>query len=223
MKICSKCGKKYNNDLDYCITCGSKLQQVSQEEEKFIKENNLSENNSWIGIDLDEKIIAKLGNGYFKNLITDGDISKVNAILTQKRLYLCGKSYDISVSSGTLRSFKVSKVINIEDVTGTGFVYISNIMFILFAILFFIAALITMMSYGNLALIFIFISIALLIAFGINQKSIFRIEYSGGSIGFDVKWLNAQESVIFQKKIYQVKDQRKKELIREALNEKEKL
>lgn len=223
MKICSKCGKKYNNDLDYCITCGSKLQQVAQEEEKFIKENNLSENNSWVGIDLDEKIIAKLGNGYFQNLITSGDISKVNATLTQKRLYLSGKSYDVSVSNGILTSYKISKVINIEDITGTGFVYISNIKFILFAILFFLMALIIMMSNANLALIFILISIAFLIVFCINQKSIFKIEYAGGSIGFDVKWLNAQESVIFQKKIYQVKDQRKKELIKEALNEKDKV
>ena len=202
--------------MDYCISCGARLQQISENENTSINEPR-----EWTGIDIDEVIVAKLGNGYFQNLITTGDISKVNAILTQKRLYLSGKSYDISVSNGALTSFKISKVINIEDVTGTGFVYISNIKFILFAILFFIVALLTMNSYANLALISILISIALVIAFYINQKSIFKIEYAGGSIGFDVKWLNVNESVIFQKKIYQVKDKRKKEIIQESLKEKE--
>ena len=233
MKVCPKCWR-YNDDTsEKCIGCGESL--VNIETINSVQYQNQTENSKvenkvnsvqnepreWIGIDMDEIIVAKLGNGYFQNLITTGDVSKVNAILTQKRLYLSGKSYDISVSKGILTSFRISKVINIEDVTGTGFVYINNIKFIFFAILFFLAALITMMSYTNLALIFILISIALVIAFYINKKSIFKIEYAGGSVGFDVKWLNVNESIIFQKKIYQVKDQRKKEIIQESLKEKE--
>lgn len=213
MKKCPKCGENFNNDVDFCINCGIKLQYAN--ENQNIANNEAPE---WIGIDMDERIIAKLGNGYFKNIITTGDVSKVNAILTKKRLYLSGKSYEIS--KGILTSYKVSKVINIEDITGTGFIYVSNIRLILFSILFFIAALITINSLSGLAIIFLLIALALFTAFFITQKSIFKIEYAGGSIGFDVKWLDVNESVIFQKKIYQVKDKRKKEIIQESLKEK---
>lgn len=222
MKICPKCGKNYNDETDYCMNCGVKLAgSVSQENEIYEPEEDeeikISQSNKDILIDNDEEIYAELGTGYIKNIITNGDISSVKAILTQKRLYLSGKTYIIS--KNTLMELSESKIINVEDITGTGFVYFNNAMFISIAMLLIFGGFLLYDYVMTLAIIMFIASALFFINYFITRKSLFKIEYPGGSIGFDVKMLNRQESVKFQILLYKVKDQRKKELLKECMNE----
>ena len=198
---------------------GNETYEIEEDEE--IK---ISQSNNDILIDIDEEIYAELGTGYIKNIITSGDISAVKAILTQKRLYLSGKTYIIS--KNTLTKLKESKIINVEDITGTGFVYTENKLLLIISIIIVMATLMASVSqqslegikYGLLG--FLITAIFMAIYFS-TRKSLFKIEYAGGSISFDVKWFDIKESVKFQNMIYLLKDQRKKEIIQESLNEKE--
>lgn len=222
MKICPKCGKNYNDEIDYCMNCGVKLAgSVSQENEIYGPEEDeeikILQSNKDILIDNDEEIYAELGTGYIKNIVTGGDFYSVKAVLTQKRLYLSGKTYIIS--KNILMELSESKIINVEDITGTGFVYFNNAMFISIAMLLIFGGFLLCGYVMTLAIIMFVASAVFFINYFLTRKSLFKIEYSGGSIGFDVKMLNRKESVKFQILLYKVKDQRKKELLKECMNE----
>lgn len=107
---------------------------------------------------------------------------------------------------------KISRIIEVEDITGTGFVYVSKPSLLVTSILFIIGALVTMTMRDLLALtIILFVIAAILItAFFVTKKNVFQIEYAGGRIGFDVKWIKADVAANFQKKIHIVKKDRKK-------------
>lgn len=53
---------------------------------------------------------------------------------------------------------------------------------------------------------FIVIGIVLLCLYNSKKKTIFKIDYSGGSIGFDLRLIKKEEAEIFQKTLRQYKD-----------------
>lgn len=229
MKICSRCAKSFEDDVDFCNSCGIKLMEVQLEEDEqheqpyenidYESEDSDDEAEYSEFVDNDEQIVAELGSSYLKNIISEGKVSDVSAVLTQKRLYLDGKTYLISGKS--LTAIKESRIINVEDITGTGFVYFSNITFILISIIILIASIIvSVMELEALGVIGFFVAVFFFIAYFLNRVSIFRIEYAGGSIGFKVEWDSRKASENFQKEIIRVKDRRRKEIVSECLKAK---
>ncbi len=70
----------------------------------------------------DERQISTIGSGYMANIISDSNVSKAGATLTNKRIYFSGSVYTLN-HRGHFVSYKQRKIVNINDVTGTGYVF----------------------------------------------------------------------------------------------------
>ena len=219
MKICEKCGKQLNDDAVFCEGCGVCFENNENcilnseiEEQSGLKTVNASETCNFINGY--EEAICSLGSGYFANMINNGSVSKVNATLTQKRVYFEGISLEGSVKR--LTSVKQSKIVDIRDITGTSFVYTRRISFLIAGIISLLIAC-GMLAYNMVVPSYMHISLGIYDPFIIGfilffvlylliKRSIFLIEYAGGSLGFDINWVKREEVIEFQKQIHIAKD-----------------
>lgn len=164
-------------------------------------------------VENDETAIATLGSGYLQNIVS-GNVSSIKAVLTQKRVYLCGKCLEKNGKIWSRR--KISRIIEVEDITGTGFEYANNIIWLILGIFIAAASVLLGIILGLavyeeyfIILLFALASIPFFIINVLQRRTLFQIEYAGGKIGFDVKWLNPQESMYFQRQIHLIKAKRK--------------
>lgn len=136
---CTSCGNKMSDGAKFCTKCGASL-----EDEMSIKESVLSdsvsqeisdyssqqqrENQAYMSlsayskvfVEPDEQLLGTLGNGYLENIL-HGKVKKCHALLTDKRVYLQGTFF--SGSRKTLQQDICEKIVDVEDITGTGFRY----------------------------------------------------------------------------------------------------
>lgn len=90
-----------------------------------------------------EKLVATLGNNYIQNYLHNGSVRNGFAVVSDKRAYFYGTSYTISYNSkGKPRATKTnrSQVVDLKDITGTGFKRTSNIGYVIAAVVFTILA-----------------------------------------------------------------------------------
>lgn len=210
--FCGKCGAEVLDGAKFCDKCGAiiEVEQVSlkQKEEKADVKSAF--------IDPDEELVAKIGNGYLINLLYD-KVEKCNMLLTNKRVYLKGSIYTISEKS--IMKKTEERILDVEDVTGTGFIYnsISWGLIILDVILTIISVyLVAYITYyslnpGNgLNLILhptvILTGIILLVAIYKSRKTFFFIDYAGGRIMINAKLIGVEDVRDFHKQMRRVKD-----------------
>lgn len=96
---------------------GRNLQEVSQHNLTDEELDKLTQH----FVNRDEKYISSLGNGYIMNYLLSGDIRKGFAIISDKRVYFQGSC--LSGQGKELHKTDESRVVNIKDVTGSGFIY----------------------------------------------------------------------------------------------------
>lgn len=169
-------------------------------------------------VDSDEYVVKTLGNGYLQNIVTTGNAASTTAVLTQKRLYFSGVCFE--KSGRTWKKVKASKIIDLEDITGTGFTHEANMILLIFSVIFAVVAIaaIINISFGDdsgisssIAVISFVLGLGFFIAREIKKVTLFNVEYAGGKIGFDVKWLNVNVVSDFQKQIHRMKANKKSE------------
>lgn len=240
--FCSSCGNELPDGAKFCEVCGAKIGEndtISAETLKntaneyvqkagdFLKNTgvvalNDSETSQYnvsdtspelkkIFIEPDERLIGKFGNGYLVNLLYK-KVKKCNALLTNKRVYLKGTFY--SETGKSIFKTTEERILDLEDVTGTGFIYtqISKIM-ILLDILFIIGALCTSIGIGGYYAWFIpvLLIIAAIISVIITLKSrriLFFIDYAGGRIKVNAKLIGLSDVRDFHKQMRRAKDAR---------------
>lgn len=197
--FCEKCGNELPEGAKFCDKCGA-VQGGAQED---IKEqptvaavtNDTSNSNQTTKYDLvdsEEQIIKTLGNGYGVNLLY-GNAGSCHAILTDRRLYLEGALY--SGSGNNLMKSTERRIVDLEDITGTGFVYQK------LSILTVILGIITLP---------ILVGIVFLAKAFLSRKTMFVVEYAGGCIQFDANIVGLDDVSDFHKQIRRVKDKRRK-------------
>lgn len=182
----------------------------------------------------DEKYIASLGNGYIMNYLTNGSMSKGFAFITDKRVYFKGSC--LSGTGKNLVKTNEERTVDVKNITGSGFIYrrYLGILIALFISLlaslagtvcgvllsFFLGGSVSIgpdgpvESRGNILFVPIAIlGIALVIAccigiknYLLKRKTLFRIEYAGGCIAFEVSFYAKAEIDDFQKQLRRVKD-----------------
>lgn len=202
--FCGNCGKQIEDNSVICPYCGNNSNSES------IPQQNTSINQySKIFISPDEQYIASLGNNYINSFLSSKAIKQCNALLSDKRIYLQGTM--IEANGGKVGKYNVEKVINLEDITGTGFIYAQEQLWK------FILALITipLIFFANnynanwLDIPLIALAICLVVSYLINRNTMFFIEYAGGSIRFDASIYGIAESQDFHKQIRRMQDKRK--------------
>ncbi|MBQ8612728.1 MAG: zinc ribbon domain-containing protein [Ruminiclostridium sp.] len=238
---CPKCGCICDDEEEFCGECGhilkvaapktadkantesSAMDEVSPFDNtdtnyvnaKNFKHARTNDKSTSLFVENDEYTISTLGSGVFQNVFSGAGAASVNGVLTQKRLYLSGKSLEKAGKSW--RGVTISKIIEAEDITGTGFVYVGNVTAKVFAWIFVVIAAASAMFciVDKSALTYMLIAIALAVVSFVtyikSRLTIFFVEYAGGEIGFDVKWLNSANTADFQRQIHLIKGKRRKE------------
>ncbi len=187
--FCGNCGKQIEDGVNVCPYCGDKITAVASPSKDttqgICKKFFLSS---------DEKYIAALGDGYLKNFLTTGSLKRCITVLSDRRIYLRGNIIDYNNSK--LERINVEKIVNVEDVTGTGFIYSSNQIWKL------VLAILTAPL--------IIPPIIFIILYILGRKTFFFIEFAGGYIKFDASCYNLSDVHDFQKQIRLLQDDLKK-------------
>lgn len=188
-----------------------------------------------------ENVKATIGYGYLKEIIsgtlaesatdfilggitnstlnTLNNISKTFGIVTDKRVYCFGKTYE-SIN-GRIKSAKGRKVINIEDITGTSIIKARKPWMLLTSIITTICWLLAMIidlarfefdfewyfeRGGFTSLLPLIVPIVFVVLFVVSRTNHISIEYAGGSIRLQT-YMESEASIEnFQNTIIQLKD-----------------
>ncbi len=68
----------------------------------------------------DEQTVAVLGNSMAQTFLATGDLSSSFAVLSDKRVYFHGKAFVRNGKRFYVR--KEKRIVDVQDVTGTGFI-----------------------------------------------------------------------------------------------------
>lgn len=180
--FCGNCGKQIEDTSNVCPYCGTMVD----------KEVPVENDNNYIKIFIEpnEKYIGSLGNSYLNSFLTNSGIKKCIALLSDKRVYLRGNM--ININSGKIERFNMQQTIDLEDITGTGFIYASPQLWKL------ILAILTAP--------FIIPAILLIVSYLKSRNTLFFIEYAGGCVKFDASIYGLAESQDFEKQIRRAKN-----------------
>ena len=169
-------------------------------------------------VDSNEQIHYILGNDLAESFLATGTIQHGFAVLSNKRVYF--KGFCLIKSGKRFVRQLEERVVDLNDITGTGFVHDKNYGPLMGALMMFLSWLF-LSGYsdtGAYSWLFLITGILLVIAFFMQQKTIFEISYAGGGIGFDVRWHSQNEPIVFQKILRQAKDIKKQEESNALLN-----
>lgn len=208
--FCRNCGKEFQEEVKFCDECGT---YIGTEESKMVVTTPVVSYEN-VFVEKDEKLLGKLGDGYVNmaSIINTASIrgkaKKINALLTDKRLYLQGR---MSVGAPGAR-YKFpgigirEKVLEHKDIVSTEIMFLSQTQYIVAALLWFIAAfLYAIMGVGGvfvtIAIILFVLASAFLICGLFVKQRLFVIEYTGGRIQFTIKNAESLEAEEFLKKI----------------------
>lgn len=191
--FCGNCGKQIDDSCNVCPYCGTRIKQDTRVEKDVVKEKDVTY--KVIFVEPDENYLGSLGNGYLNSFLTSKKIKRCIALLSDKRVYLRGNMVDIN--SGKIERFNMQKTIDLEDITGTGFVYSSPQVWKL------VLAILTIWA--------IIPAILLLVSYLKGRNTLFFIEYAGGCIKFDASIYGLAESQDFERQIRRAKNHVKEE------------
>ncbi len=188
--FCGNCGAEAADGARFCLRCGAVMAAENNAQEEL--ESTEFDKISSEFVEPDEQLVAKLGNGYFVNLMFH-KVKTCNALLSDKRLYLRGNVID--ANGGKIERSNIKKTIDLEDITGTGFSYSSPEIWKL------VVAFITIFT--------IIPPIILLVSYFKGRNTLFFVEYAGGAIKFDASIHGIAESEDFEKQIRRAKNKLK--------------
>lgn len=215
--FCENCGKEIESTSKFCTNCGVVVEKetLTQNDGVYTNmfENGMMTDSKFAGIfvEPDENYIGSLGDGYLNSFLTSQKIKRCIALLSDKRVYLRGNMIDIN--GGKFSRSNIQKTIDLEDITGTGFIYFSAKLWKLrSAILLGLLAILSVPSALDdssviIATIACLIpAILLIVSYLKGRKTLFFIEYAGGCIKFDASIYGLAESQDFEKQIRRAKN-----------------
>lgn len=233
MKFCSDCGLMMSDDDKVCPKCGG-ASSLDTTSEKSIEAASFTTTPSYIEpssynkvfVESDEQLLGTLGNGYLESLLNK-KVKKCHALLTDKRLYFQGTFF--SGSGKTLQQDIVEKIVDLEDITGTGFRYsrpfgklFATRVLTIVGIVSFVAFFCTHLPSDGYATWYSFYmsiltalaadfipALIFVIQYIKSRKTDFILEYAGGSIRFNATIIGLSHVKDFNKQIRRAKDKAK--------------
>lgn len=238
--FCPKCGKKNEGNAKFCASCGAMIQKNQEstgnapnkfEEKTQSKESKPKFNPEKVRsclISEQEQVLNVLGNTWAETFFATGTIGNGFSILTNERVYFKGKCF-IRIGKGFYKKVE-EKVVDLNEVTGTGFVHNKAVWAHVLAIIFtvigglyifsgvpnFIVGIFTRESQNIIAgVVGGVVGLLLIVLFQFLDKmfnySVFEISYAGGGIAFGLNWISQDEANEFQRLLRQAKDAKKAE------------
>lgn len=217
---CDNCGYEYEGN--FCDKCGTRNQEKETRFDQKIKESF---------VEHDENIVGILGTNTAKTFFSTGVLGNGFAILSDKRMYFKGRCY-VRAGKGFFKKM-AERVVDLGDITGTGFVHNKNM---ITTVLYYIMFIISCGLYISLPFWGIYYATgkqwAKKVAWGIQclwwpmpllyiinkafNYSLFEVSYAGGGIAFDLSWITKTDSDDFQKSLQKAKSNYKKKMQQET-------
>lgn len=205
--VCPACGMQLINGVCPRCTNAQMMAAQNRNDAKFTR----------LFMSPNEKLVATLGNNYIQNYLHNGSVRNGFAVVSDKRAYFYGTSYTISYNGrGNPNANKMSRsqVVDLKDVTGSGFIRMVNIGYAVLAwALVIISIFLIMLLYdieeglaviGGLAALSALLF--LIYQYYDNKLSLISIQYAGGEIAFDIRWFSGQEINNFHQQLRLAKD-----------------
>ena len=205
--VCPACGTQLINGVCPRCTNAQMMAAQNRNDARFTR----------LFMSPNEKLVATLGNNYIQNYLHNGSVRNGFAVVSDKRAYFYGTSYTISYNGrGSPNANKMSRsqVVDLKDVTGSGFIRMVNIGYAILAwALVIISIFLIMLLYdieeglaviGGLAALSAILF--LIYQYYDNKLSLISIQYAGGEIAFDIRWFSGQEINNFHQQLRLAKD-----------------
>lgn len=158
----------------------------------------------------DERLVAVLGNSVAESFLSTGVLGNGFAVLSDKRVYFRGRCFARIGKHFSAR--REERVVDVQDITGTGFVVYNSIWLLILSLVFFCGIFLSFLGSLNLSgrviilIVFPVLGLIFLIIFFANRHTLFEISFPGGGIAFNVRWFSAEEAQLFQKSIKLISD-----------------
>lgn len=205
--VCPACGTQLINGVCPRCTNAQMMAAQNRNDARFTR----------LFMSPNEKLVTTLGNNYIQNYLHNGSVRNGFAVVSDKRAYFYGTSYTISYNGrGNPNANKMSRsqVVDLKDVTGSGFIRMVNIGYAVLAwALVIISIFLIMLLYdieeglaviGGLAALSALLF--LIYKYYDNKLSLISIQYAGGEIAFDIRWFSGQEINNFHQQLRLAKD-----------------
>lgn len=163
----------------------------------------------------DEHQICTIGTGYLANTISGAGSKRAGATLTNKRVYFSGSVYSLN-NKGRFVSINQRKIVNNRDITGTGYVFYRPLHYVWWSIVSLVLGIIISLYLDSqprsdeapmfpLAIGIVLFAV-FLVSYFIKRMTLLCVEYAGGNIAFDVRWIQKHEQDDFIRNIHLTKD-----------------
>ena len=217
---CGKCGAELIDGV--CPRCKLEEGGNADDYERRIKRLFMSQN---------ERFVAVLGKDYSEKYLENGKCPEEFAIISDKRLYSFGRSYDIGTNlfgKKTVRENKQSKTIDLKDITGTGEGSYRSMRWFMIGILYLILTIASLIAgitvatkqnglteeaYNTIIVIMIgiipvlfFFMILYFIIYLVSKIHVLAVQYNGSEMGFDMAYFTMEEIDDFQRNLRIAKD-----------------
>lgn len=227
--FCTYCGTRLVNGV--CPNCSGKQptpqnqqppqpQQAAQQYQPVTVDPNDDRFKGFF-MSPNEKFVCALGNGYLMNFLAGGYIGNGFAVISDKRVYFKGKSYE--VRSNKLSVNTVASVVDLKDVTGTEVKSFRHIgLHNSGVICLVVGATMGILSASEVArgrgrpIFYLALLIGIIMAiYGLVvvctvkpvSEALLTIMFGGGGIAFPISWYPTQECESFQRMLRIAKDQ----------------
>lgn len=164
-----------------------------------------------------ERVISVIGNSYAERYLSSGGINCGFVVLSDKRVYMAREV--IGQKQKILAKATERHIVDIEDITRTGYYHVSAVGYIGIGIMAIIAGLFigflmsnTMDSTAPIiggGLLGLVIGIICFALYAKNRKSLYMISFAGGEFGLSMDWVKQNEIDKFERDLRSIKDKLK--------------
>ena len=114
--VCPKCSQA--QQAGFCTKCGTALVNGACPKCSQARQNSHTDKFKHFFMNPKEQFVCALGNGYIQNFLANGYVGNGFAVVSDKRVYFNGKTYE--VHNSRLKATSESRTVDLKDVTGTG-------------------------------------------------------------------------------------------------------
>lgn len=200
-RFCTVCGAEMENGV--CPRCSRS--QINPNDQKLKR----------IFVNEKEKFVCALGTNLVKNFLARGDLGNGFAVVSDKRIYFKGKSYE--VGSNKLKARNVASTVDLKDITGTEvrsfkstwslvLAWLCVILVVNFLIAVIFERTKVTWTDGLWGGFFLILAIVFFIFYFLSRKTVLTIMFGGGGIAFPLNWYPVREGENFQKQLRIAKD-----------------
>ncbi len=200
-------GQQMNKAMEGVQAKAKASAEAYRQEQEDRKVKNLSE----LFIDPDEEQVAVIGSNYLDSMLRGGVLSKGFGFVTNKRFYFQGQCY--TKIANNYRKIDEEYVVDLEDITATGFVYARSFLLQILMVISVIWGIWVGVEESEFSLFLCGIIVAAVfgVIYVLTKRAMYEVHFAGAKICINVsKYGGTKEVKAFNKAMRLAKDRCKK-------------